>query len=234
MADAGRYGYQGRVSDSISSPDYWQERYDSGEDRWDKGSAAPPLLEYLRTERVGGDVLVPGCGAGHDVRALARQGARVVGLDFARGAIDRARGYPAVGSELYIQGDFFSLPPGMEDRFDWVFEHTCFCAIEPARRSAYVDSCARALRDGGQLLAIFYLDPRSSHEEGPPFGVTKDELDHCFGGSFLLKSEHVPTKAYPGREGCELVRFYKRKPGSALQKIFSEEPGKASYSRGLA
>ena len=66
----------------------WEACYQNGETPWDKGSAAPPLVELI--ERLGtglwggGTVLVPGCGLGHDVRCLAGRGLKVTGLDLSK------------------------------------------------------------------------------------------------------------------------------------------------------
>ena len=50
----------------------WEERYESGDTPWEKGAPAPPLLEWLDSRgSIRGDVLVPGCGSGYDVRAIA-------------------------------------------------------------------------------------------------------------------------------------------------------------------
>ena len=48
----------------------WDELYQAKETPWEKGAPAPPLLEWLRMRGpLEGEVLVPGCGHGHDVRA---------------------------------------------------------------------------------------------------------------------------------------------------------------------
>ena len=92
--------------------------------------------------------------------------------------------------------------------FDVVFEHTCFCAIPPERRPDYVSAVASALRPKGCLLAIFYLDPGlDPGENGPPFGVTREELDALFGPRFTILGEWVPAATYPGRESREACRL---------------------------
>ena len=48
---------------------------------------------------------------------------------------------------------------------------------------------------------------------GPPFGVTREELDSLFGPHFELVEELKPRTAYPGREGREIIRLL-RKRGS--------------------
>ena len=199
-------------------PTDWESCYRIGETPWDKGEPAPPLLEWLAQpgHRLQGSVLVPGCGLGHDVRAIAATGQthETVGLDVSPAALEQARRQPVTGNEIYVQADLFDLPPEYLGRFDWVFEHTCFCAIDPARRADYVRAVAGALKPGGHLLAIFYLDPWAGGEPpppggGPPFATSTEELDRLFAGSFDVLEEAVPTRAYRGREGRELRRLFR-------------------------
>ena len=189
-------------------PTDWEERYRTGETPWDKGAPHPALVAFLKSEPIRGRVLVPGCGLGHDVRALAATADEVTGLDIAPAAIRAAKAQPAIGGERYVQGDLFALPKASRGAFDWVFEHTCFCAIDPSLRADYVAAVAGALRPGGHLLALFYLDPGlDPGEGGPPFGTSKAELDSLFSPRFSLAKEWRPSVTYPGREGRELCRL---------------------------
>lgn len=153
----------------------WETRYRTGDTPWEKGGPAPPLIEWILSRGpLPGNVLVPGCGLGYDVRAIAKAApdARVVGLDVAASALERARQFAPSGKETYELADIFELPDALIDSFDWVFEHTCFCAIEPSRRPDYVREIIRALRPEGALLAIFFLNPWDPGEApeggGPP------------------------------------------------------------------
>ena len=197
----------------------WDKRYRTGETPWEKGAPAPPLLEWLgRRGGMQGGVLVPGCGLGHDVRAIAAvsPGAQVVGLDLAASALDQARRFSLAGKETYQLADIFVLPIELTNRFEWVFEHTCFCAIEPWQRPNYVRGVIRALRPEGMLLAIFFLNPWDPGEApeggGPPFAVTREELESLFANHFELVEELKPHTAYPGREGREIVRLLRKRP----------------------
>ena len=197
----------------------WERRYRIGDMPWDKGAPAPPLLEWLATRgAMRGSVLVPGCGLGYDVRAIAAASpeARVVGVDLAPSALDRARQFPPAGTERYEQVDVFDLPLELTNSFDWVFEHTCFCAIQIEHRQKYVRSVVQALRAEGRLLAVFFLTPWSQDETppeggGPPFGVNRGELDSLFGPHFELVEELEPRTAYPGHEGREIIRLFKKR-----------------------
>src|SRR5688572_16915575 len=137
-------------------PTDWEAQYQREETPWDKGAPHPGLIDWLETNRPNSPVLVPGCGVGHDVRALAATGVDVTGIDLAPSAIRRAAASPRVASERYEIADLFALPRHLMNAFALVWEHTCFCAIEPRLRPAYVEAVHGALRPDGRLLAVFY------------------------------------------------------------------------------
>ena len=192
----------------------WDKQYAIQQTPWDKGEAAPPLQDWLAAnpDRLKGRVMVPGCGLGHDIRAItaAEPTADVVGLDISRLAVEAARAIPPRGTERYREGDLFDLPEGMLEAFDWIFEHTCFCAIDPRQRDDYVTAVWTSLRPGGKLLGLFYLDPYDEEHlpgEGPPHGCTIDELEKRFeqSGRFRFETREVPKRAFEGREEREYL-----------------------------
>jgi SAM-dependent methyltransferase len=202
----------------MSSMD-WEQQYLSGETPWDKGAPAPGLVDFLdQPEReIAGKVIVPGCGLGHDVRLLAAAKAQpeVLGLDVSPSALEAARGFPLAAGERYAQGDWFGLPDQWLGAFDWVWEHTCFCAIDPSMREAYKESAYKVLRPGGRLLGVFYLDPYDDEHQpggGPPHGVDEVDLVQQFTGDgrFSVEQKWCPQSAYPGREGKELMLQLRR------------------------
>ncbi len=195
----------------------WEQRYQAGETPWDKGYPAPPLLELI--ERKGcsifgdGVVWVPGCGAGHDVRALARMGLRAAGVDLAPSAIERAASHPAVGGESFLLGDFLDADWVASHRASAIWEHTCFCAIPPSRRKDYALSAARLLPVGAVLAGVFFIRPYDPGEDesGPPFGAEPGEIEDCFAPWFEREDAWVPQQAYPGREGREWLALFRRR-----------------------
>ncbi|MFU8892045.1 MAG: methyltransferase domain-containing protein [Luteolibacter sp.] len=195
----------------------WNARYQKGETPWEKGAPAPPLLELLEKADPaiwgGGPVLVPGCGTGHDVRALAATGLPALGLDLAEEAIDRAHTHPKIGGESYEIGDFLDPQWRQGKTFPAIWEHTCLCAIDPSRRADYAHACAELIAPGGCLTGVFFLTPYDPGEAwvGPPFPADVDELDAHFSPWFEREIAWVPEAAYPGREGREWLAVYRRK-----------------------
>ena len=187
----------------------WEGRYQSGDMPWEKGAASPGLLDFLAAhpELPRGTVLVPGCGTGHDARAWAQAGFAVTGLDLAPSAIRLSNERTAAAG---LKGDF-RLGNFLEEEpfaaFDWIFEHTLYCAIEPGRRSDYARAARRWLKPRGQFLAVHYM---IGDREGPPFGCTQEELMERFASEFELKRGWVP-RSYENRTGLELMLWWQRK-----------------------
>lgn len=185
----------------------WEAKYQAQDTPWDKGEPAPGLVDWLAAQPglPSGTVVVPGCGLGHDVRAWAAAGFTTTGLDIAPSAVERARaGGGPEGTEFRL-GDF--LADESPVRFDWVFEHTCFCAIPPDRREDYVRAVLRWLKPGGHYLAVNYFIPDT---DGPPFGVDRAEVWTRFSPYFELLAEWTP-RSYPNRAGLERMFAWRRK-----------------------
>ena len=195
----------------VSTPSFWSALYRRGEDGWEKGLPAPPVLR-LANALPRGKVAVVGCGRGHEAVALARLGWDAVGFDFAPEAVAGARRRAArSGSRVrFERADLFGLPARYPGAFDAVCEHTCFCAIDPSRRRDYVRAVAGILRPGGILFGLFYVHGRPG---GPPFDTDAAEIRRLFCRRFEIRSLEVPPDSHPGREGKELLAlFYRRCP----------------------
>jgi len=187
----------------------WQSRYESGDTPWDEAAPHSALLDFIAANGpFEGRILIPGCGRGHDVRAISTPANQVIGLDIAPAAIAAADNLPKTANEQYHVADLFNLDPRFHSSFDWAIEHTCFCAIDPALRPKYPGAVAAALKPNARLFAIFYLNPAREHQ--PPFGVTTAELDNLFSPFFATLREWVPPRTFEDREGRELIRLLRR------------------------
>jgi len=190
----------------------WEARYQSGDMPWEKGAPSPGLVDFLAQQSTlpKTRVCVPGCGTGHDVRAWAAAGFEAHGFDLAPSAIRLAREKTVAAglNATFVQADFLATP--VPDRFDWVFEHTLYCAIQPDQRGAYAQALLRWLKPGGQYLAVHYLIP---DQDGPPFGTTREEVIARFSPTFDLLADWTP-RSYPNRTGLEQMFWWRRKPAA--------------------
>ena len=197
------------------SQEFWEQRYQTNAMPWEKGEPSPGLVEFLagHPNLPGETVCVPGGGTGHDARAWAKAGFRVYGYDLAPSAVrlstERTRS-TGLRAE-FRRADFLRDEPPFP--FDWIFEHTLFCAIQPAERELYVHAVRSWLKPGGHYLAVNYLIPDT---DGPPFGTTREEVVERFSPFLELKSEWVP-RSYPNRTGLERMFWWRRGTGKRIQ-----------------
>lgn len=158
--------------------DFWQQRFDTNSTPWDRGAPSPQLALWLADGvlRANTRIVVPGCGAGHEVRALAEAGLRVTGLDYAPSAIERARATLAGSSAPVAVADLQCadvLQWRPQEPLDAVYEQTCLCALHPDLWIDYAAQLHAWLRPHGLLCALFMQARRDGADqglvEGPPY-----------------------------------------------------------------
>lgn len=192
----------------------WETRYCAGDTPWDKGAPAPALEEVHKGGGFpeGATILVPGCGYGRDVVWLAKKACRVIGLDVSaeavRGAQERAGKSEVVKGAEFVIGNLFDEGWTGGRRFDVIWEHTCFCAISPKQRDAYVEAVYRLLKPGGVLVGLFFAF--GDDQDGPPFKADVETLHRYFKKCFTLEWERRPERFFPTREGQELLMCWKK------------------------
>jgi methyl halide transferase len=154
--------------------EFWNERFQSGDTPWDRGSVNPQLTSWLADGTLPPcRILVPGCGSGHEVVALALAGFAVTALDFAPEALARTseRLRSASASATMVEADALAWHP--EQPFDAVYEQTCLCALYPDHWRHYADQLHQWVAPGGRLYALFVqmLRPGAAagSVEGPPY-----------------------------------------------------------------
>lgn len=200
---------------SHARPEDWENRYHEGTTPWDLGKAAPPLASLLNSASAPspGRVAVLGCGRGYDAMLFASYGFDAIGFDFAAPAISDATALAQSqgNSAQFLARDIFNLPSEFDKYFDYVVEHTCFCAIDPQQRPAYVQMAKAILKPQGELIGLFFTHNRPG---GPPFGVTPAEISQYFSADFEMISLLPATDSVPQRQGEEyLGRFKVRSNG---------------------
>ena len=179
----------------------WEAIYQADDAGWDIGAAAPPFCDFLVAAPAWlrpGRMLVPGCGAGHDAAAFAAAGFAVTAMDFAPTAVRLTR---EKGIHV-VESNFLQPPAALTGAFDYVLEHTCFCAIPVCDRPRYVAAARRVLKPGGLLIGLFYrFDPADVN--GPPFALSEEDLRTAFEPEFEILELQSPARSHGKRQGRE-------------------------------
>lgn len=114
--------------------------------------------------------------------------ANVVGADISPTSIKTCKEEidSSVKNVEFIEADFFKSPE--LGCFDFIFDHTFFCAISPSMRKEWGARMAALIGKGGYLLTIVYPLPRDPENvdlaTGPPFEVTFAAYEAALNGSF--------------------------------------------------
>lgn len=192
----------------------WEERWKMGDTPWDKGAPAPPLMDLLteKPEYFKGEVIIPGCGRGHDALAIARAGFPAIGLDISSTALKCAREVDEKKKVRYLVANFLTAMREDYPKVRTIFEHTCFCAIQPEERESYRNACMRLLPAGGLWVAIIFLTPREEDDPtiGPPFQSKEEEIEKLFSSHFTLVEKYIPENTFSARKGKELVMVWRK------------------------
>lgn len=194
------------------APVDWEDAWKSGVTPWDEGKSPPALRRLLGEGRVpSGRAFVPGCGAGYDLATLADVDREVIGLDLSDDArvafLERYRDLP--GEVTYEVGDFFIYDPTRG--FDFVWDYTFFCALDPAQREQWAAVMARLVKPNGVLATLLfpYADPIPD-ASGPPWPINTDLVRGLIAHAFQLLEVTEAEHAHPGREGKERLALWRR------------------------
>lgn len=192
----------------------WNDCYERRETPWEKGAPTPVLANVMSRHAplFQGRVLVPGCGFGHDARALAQQGMKVTAVDIAPLAVENAKALDPDHLVDFRLANLFDLPAELRGSFDLVWEHTCLCALPLDLRAQYAAGVASALKPGGAIAGVFFLNPEMDPgETGPPFGISVNELTQLWrDAGFEPVDQWVPNVGYNGRIGREMAMVLRR------------------------
>ena len=163
-------------------------RFDSfyaGKPPWDIDRPQPALVAVA--DRITSPVLAAGCGPGEHALFFAARGHRVVGIDFAAVAIEKARAKAAergLKVELLVK-DATQLSDWGE-RFASVIDCGLFHVFSDDDRRRYVQGLARVVEPGGHLFLMCFSDEEPGTEG--PRRVSQKELRDAFADGWEVES----------------------------------------------
>ena len=191
---------------------------------FDAAKCEPAFTKLLSTATglPTGRALVPGCGRGYAVAALARAGYDATGLDIAPTAAAAANEYLASGAEEGIEGlpcrveaaDFFDYTGS----FDLIYDCTFLCAIQPEERSSWAQKMDELLTpETGELVTLIFPVASPPYTGGPPYCMSPELVTSLLEplGFEALSMSEVPSNelARGGKVGSskEFIARWRRK-----------------------
>jgi len=200
---------------AVSKADFWNNKYINKEFTWDTGSCTPIFRNWSDsiTNKKNIKICIPGCGRGHDVIYLSKQGLDVYAFDFSIEAISYLKSQNNqnnLNANIFCM-DFFDLSKKYNVFFDYILEYTFYCAINPKDREKYINKCHDILNDKGKLIAIMLPLAESTENNGPPFYVSKEELINKFDDKFSILKMEKSNLSISKRKDIEIYVEYEKK-----------------------
>ncbi len=183
------------MTDVTPSRSLFDGAYESGTAPWVIGEPQPAIVDVERAGLIRGKVLDVGCGAGEHTMLLTRLGYDVLGIDFARHAVELARQNAAAkGVDARFEvADVMNL--GAEARYDTIVDSALFHIFDDTDRAKYVNSLHTACRPDALVHVLALSDA------GRGFGpeVSETVVREAFGDGWQL--EALDTTVYRGVVG---------------------------------
>jgi SAM-dependent methyltransferase len=147
---------------------------------WDSRVPHPLLVEWADAVVLRGDgafALVVGCGYGDDAEFAAERGFSVTAFDVSPSAIAGVRARFPDSRVQYVVADLFELPEAWREAYDLVVEIFTVQALPLRLREPAVAAIAATVAPGGRLIVIQRCRPDGPPPEGPPWPLTREDLD---------------------------------------------------------
>ncbi len=132
-----------------------REGYDRWAEIYDDEANPLVMIEESEVARALGDVagraiLDVGCGTGRHAVRLANAGAKVTGIDFSEGMLEKARAKPGAGAVRFVHQDASATLPFEARSFDRVI--SCLVVDHVRDLAAFFGELHRVCRDDGFIV----------------------------------------------------------------------------------
>jgi SAM-dependent methyltransferase len=169
---------------------------------WDSGTPAPLLVEWTAARGLdgrGARAIVVGSGLGDDAEHVASLGFDTVAFDIAPSAVRGARRRFPDSRVEYVVADLLAPPAAWLRAFDLVVESITVQALPDPPRAAAIANVARLVAPGGTLLVLAAAREAGEPANGPPWPLTRDEIEAFpLGGELAtVRIEHLGDQPEP-------------------------------------
>lgn len=187
---------------------YWDMQWQNQKTGWDIGYASPAIKAYMEQyQDKNAAILIPGCGNAYEAEFLLDSGfTNITLLDIAPSAVEKMKEKFAHAPQIQILcGDFFQH----EGQYDLIIEQTFFCALDPVKRSSYVDKMHSLLSENGKIIGLLF--DTVFEADGPPFGGKAEEYRTLFEEKFKIRNLDTCYNSIAPRNGKEVFINFSKK-----------------------
>jgi SAM-dependent methyltransferase len=148
---------------------------------WDRGAPHRLLVEWAKERELRGErrrALVIGCGLGDDAEFIAGLGFATVAFDISASAIRAACRRHPLSPVDYVTADLLDPPAAWRQAFDLVVESLTLQSLPDPPRATAIGNVGPLVAPGGSLIVnAFARDGRDDPGNGPPWPLTRAEID---------------------------------------------------------
>ena len=213
---------------SADDPVGWFEQLYVAADRgealvpWDRGGPNPMLISWAEREpaaAAGARALVVGSGLGDDAEYLSDLGYSTTAFDVSPTAVRSAQQRHPRSLVDYRVASLLDPPPELLGGFDLVLESLTVQALPEALRSQAIAQVGRFVAPAGRLLVITFARDEQEQVEGPPWPLSRSQLDSFAAGGLhpqlveAITREDDGTRFWRALFTAERLRFPARGGG---------------------
>jgi SAM-dependent methyltransferase len=166
---------------------------------WDRHAPHRLLLEWAQRHRLVGArarALVVGCGLGDDAELIASLGYETTAFDIAEAAVEGARRRFPESDVRYVVANLLDPPPQWRGAFGFVLESLTVQSLPERLHPEATRRVTEFVEPGGTLLVVSTARDEGTPVEGPPWPLTRSEVDAFASGDL----EPVRVEQIPGEE----------------------------------
>ncbi|MGY0614876.1 methyltransferase domain-containing protein [Vibrio sp. FJH11] len=199
-----------KTTDSPSiDVNFWDDLFVKGTMPWDCNQAPEALKHYLNcTFGEVQSVIIPGCGAAHEVSSFLEHGHDVVAMDYSEEAVKMAQSKLGRHKDKVRLGDVFSAE--FSEPFDVIYERAFLAALPKEKWDDYFAMIQRLLPSKGLLVGYFVID-NDYLSRFPPFCLRNGELERRLESSFNLLESSPVTNSVDVFKGKEYWMVWQKK-----------------------
>ncbi len=160
---------------------------------WDRGGPNPLLVEWAPgADGAGRRALVVGSGLGDDAEHVAGLGFDTLAFDIAPTAVATARRRFPHSTVEYRTADLLDPPAEWRAAFDLVIESITVQSLPERLHAGAIAQVAAMVAPGGTLLVLSGARADGEHADGPPWPLTRAEIDaFAQDGLLPVRVEHL-------------------------------------------